>query len=910
MTFRPTDDVLDSMENSQQGLGVSNQYNQTSSENISDDLNGWNWSRIFSNPDAEDDTWNVIWDVDMVWKSQIEEVKAPDLSELLGKNEVDESENKTQSSDNNVVESDSGDFTVDLSEIEKSKWEKPWDWQFDGQETVYGADSWLESDDELSYSGKMPDKEREDIVSWIEWSIHGKMDFLVDGEWKSVVETYKKIYRIVFRWWLFIFVSIIGVVSWIMVQVKANQSGDLKLVWDNTIGNMSNWNEKISDKNLFSEISEERDIKLIVPYGSGDLNDRTLKSKSNLIKYKWIVLPQVVYLNFNSSDLISLDKFANKETSREDIENIIETLITNEEINGRTQSIPNALDSRWQWRTFPSWLIEGFGLWCVRNAKMWDFVCDKFLERFYKYGKYYDLARYSSDVSSLARELSNQGKSVQPICDMIKEYVWHSWVTSADNVLKSVMNLCGADDYLYYTKMVRFIDIDNSLRQPELLDTTYNDPDLNAYKLLSAQQIVAMTLKNSSINENFIKSYLTFAQNLINKDGGTNKYLEPIYKDILYVFNTDVLYGSLVKKGKESMVSSKLDLLNHGDDVLGYVSLTSKLTTPNIVKDDWPFIGSSLDDTTIDELIKKYYDMTDRLQIRKVNKLSDTDVQVQTEIRSNAIDRVTESSSLKATVMLHKKKNVLYVKSINISNQPNLSETLNIHAADWNVNFSEMLWYIDEQINFWYKKPEEWQVQFILCDELENRGDVEVYGCDDSSIVLYKWDVEYAFTLSNWVLESFIVSDLNIDAALKERLSSVMTSRENTPAIIQSIIDYELEAPEDDDLEKKLEIIDQFRIHLKLVPTVSSIEWEDDVFMVDFSVWSFKLRARYDTNTHLLTKISYVACEKTLEIRNLTIELSVDNADQLAEIINNPRMFLINANSAAYRKYQVMCNQD
>jgi hypothetical protein len=48
------------------------------------------------------------------------------------------------------------------------------------------------------------------------------------------------------------------------------------------------------------------------------------------------------------------------------------------------------------------------------------------LERFYKYGKYYDLSRYSSDVLILARELKNQNKDVKPICDMVKEYVWHS----------------------------------------------------------------------------------------------------------------------------------------------------------------------------------------------------------------------------------------------------------------------------------------------------------------------------------------------------------------------------------------------------------------------------------------------------------------------------------------------------
>ena len=91
---------------------------------------------------------------------------------------------------------------------------------------------------------------------------------------------------------------------------------------------------------------------------------------------------------------------------------------------------------------------------------------------------------------------------------------------------------------------------------------------------------------------------------------------------------------------------------------------------------------------------------------------------------------------------MHKKQNVLYVTSINISNQRSLSETLNIYAADWNIRFDAMLWYIDEQIAFWYKVPwEDLEVEFTLCDELESRGDIELYTCDDSSIVLYKGDV-------------------------------------------------------------------------------------------------------------------------------------------------------------------------
>jgi hypothetical protein len=49
---------------------------------------------------------------------------------------------------------------------------------------------------------------------------------------------------------------------------------------------MSSWGDSFSDKVLSSQISKDRGIESIVSYGSGSLNDRSLKSKSNLIKYK------------------------------------------------------------------------------------------------------------------------------------------------------------------------------------------------------------------------------------------------------------------------------------------------------------------------------------------------------------------------------------------------------------------------------------------------------------------------------------------------------------------------------------------------------------------------------------------------------------------------------------------------
>ena len=160
----------------------------------------------------------------------------------------------------------------------------------------------------------------------------------------------------------------------------------------------------------------------------------------------------------------------------------------------------------------------------------------------------------------------------------------------------------------------------------------------------------------------------------------------------------------------------------------------------------------------------------------------------------------------------------------------------------------------------------------------------------------------------NWILESYTISDESIESTIKDQLSTVMMSKDNTPTIIASIVNYEAEVTPDNNLEKKLEVINQFRIHFKIVPNFYDIAWEDDIFTVEFSLWDFDLQARYNVETHLMTRISYVACDKTLEIRGLTIEVSVNNQAQLTEILNNPRIFLTNANQAAFKKYQRMCD--
>ena len=189
MTFRPSDDVIDSMEQWNPSTEVSNNLNTIPNTDISNDSSQQNWTKIFSNPNEEMD-WNIVENNNMVQNAQWEEVKAPDLSELLWKSGWDVNSNGVESVDKIWNKADDEDYTVDLSEMWNDK-------ELDSLESNNVANVEAESltnewwnkniEDDISL-GKMSDEERAEIVAWIEWSVHSKLDFLVDDEWKRLID--------------------------------------------------------------------------------------------------------------------------------------------------------------------------------------------------------------------------------------------------------------------------------------------------------------------------------------------------------------------------------------------------------------------------------------------------------------------------------------------------------------------------------------------------------------------------------------------------------------------------------------------------------------------------------------------------------------------------------------------------
>ena len=348
MTFRPSDDVLDEISAGQQNLLSWDENNidvQGDSQEVPLNFgNDWNMEDTDNNQDRTN-----------VW---VEEVKAPDLPELLKSSDNIDGEKNWNVSENNVDNLPKGAIldqsqwgNVDNSPVQNNEIS-----QQQPNETDFIEDS------------KISDAERSSIVSWVEGSINSNLDLLVDNNRLNIIVKYKKINRLFFRRWAFILFLTIGLVSWILLQVRAWTANNMGMVDESFIENKDKWREDTSDKVLSTLTESWVEIEVLVPYWAASIDTKSFQSKSNLISYKWLILPQLSSINFNSESIISLEDFDVHKASRKDIENAVNVLIKNNSIYRKTTNLPNVKDFRREGNSIEWSLIDWFNLGCINSS--------------------------------------------------------------------------------------------------------------------------------------------------------------------------------------------------------------------------------------------------------------------------------------------------------------------------------------------------------------------------------------------------------------------------------------------------------------------------------------------------------------------------------------------------------------
>lgn len=713
----------------------------------------------------------------------------------------------------------------------------------------------------------------------------------------KIIKGYKKINRLLFKHGIYIFIMLLGGVATYLTSTYADQ--------ENTEINLSqnqNFLNRRKEKNI---INNENNIDIIIPYGEIQQENEIFSSYSNLIKYEGIILPRIIQLDVNK-EFFNIEKFNQGETNSGDLVALIEEII----MKPNAISVPPLNNNpRVMIR---EGIIEDFNLSCINKKKLSNTICDKYLERFYTYGILYNIQQHSSDLTNIMN-YTKQNKSEKELCNILYENTLYQRENTEE--INTIISQCPTENIQNYRILSNFITIEQEISNGIVSKKVYNNKDLNSYKLLSAQQVLYKSYLAGNINKNYITSYLDFVQELINKNNGEDRYLDPIYKDIIYRINNNLFLNKLegndnknLNKTEINQIINQINLINKGNSALGVKGLEKQITTPDLIQ--YREIGEiEIKVTTIEELLQTILSLTNRMKVQqyRINQ-EDESTYIQTEILWEKIQE-TVGDTLKAKITLYRENDFLLIESIDLINQPELTEFLNIYITNNKLTLPQLFNIIDENIELYAKKVE----KINICDYIRDilKENVNIISCNDNVVDAFKDGVNYIFTIENNNFKNIQVSDKQKEEDIKLALENYIINGDNIASIIVDILNKVEETPEQY-VQEKVIIAERMKRYLNTTPKTEEIS--NTQFIVTFKLGEFTLRGTYDISTHTISRISYVINEsseneETLLIRELSFSLNDQYMEDLTYIKNNPQTYLRLFNTSAFEKYEKMMKE-
>ena len=384
------------------------------------------------------------------------------------------------------------------------------------------------------------------------------------------------------------------------------------------------------------------------------------------MKYQGLILGNNALIDLNTP-LFNQEKFEKKAETEQGLQSILSKLLKQKEFEV----------SEHKHYTLSKDLIQNFNIMCIEHDTLHSPLCEKYFQDFLKYGIYYNIKDFGQEISTIIQHLQNDPERKSDFCNFLLEYI----STSKEGVdtLENAIVQCDSEMYKKFLFTKNLIEINQELKGSIINTKIYNDKDINAYKALSLMKILYKNFADGIYNKTNINNYLTFIQELINKDNYTNEYLAPIYKDLIYVFNKNILQKRIeisknetFTKTELSTITNKITLINKGDNALGNIGLEKQLTTPNIVnyKKIQEFDNYEVD---IESLLNGIFTLKNRLKI--INYIISEDNK-NVEIQSELLFQNFPDVKFKAKILLSVQDNTLYVQDITVLESEEITEYL------------------------------------------------------------------------------------------------------------------------------------------------------------------------------------------------------------------------------------------
>jgi hypothetical protein len=700
---------------------------------------------------------------------------------------------------------------------------------------------------------------------------------------ENVINKYKKSYNIIFKYWVFILILIIAFILFTRLSHKTKQ-----LDIDNTFSTQH--------ENLLWIINsyeiEKKDNKItpLIIQWDFKIEDKLFISINNLVEYKWFILPKNVVL-YDDTRLKSKEDFSSWYESK-DLEIFIKNIIfTNNNTDDiKTNKLLPLNDN----------IEDTFYLKCTHNPKIFNFICNHYIDNFLDTFFIYDL---SSDYKWLNDMFYNLKwtKNETRFCSWINKYVSYSKDTSAN--LEWILLQCWDNFYKIFNKTKLFLNVQNQLSEWYIKSNTTSDKEINEYKLISYQQILYNDTVWNIVNEARFSAYLNYVASLLKKDN----LIDPIYYDITYWINNNYLIPHLNslkykltdnKKQELENIINSLETINKWNNLDWFVWLETKVTNDNLK------IQTTLNNT--DSIITgNEWNIMQQL-LNNIKHLSYLKI-INEEISGNII-RVSWYMVIKWLenpiyfwANFKNENGSLVIIKIWITDYNELNEILSKMIQNWNYSIMEIYEYIQKNITLYTTEDKP-----SACDIIKWKTDslwAYLSKCSDNNIKIITQDwITYDIKLKNYNIEWISVSDYILENDIKELINWVSTNYNTIWTIISEILSYknntdtQIENSNDTDIIISIGDITSF-----LWNNIVEINKNWTIIDVEFNINDITFIWNYNPTTKRLWPIWFKKWDLT--ISNFELYLNKDNQNKINEFTSDPIKFIKKINPEVISQY-------
>ncbi|EKD24766.1 MAG: hypothetical protein ACD_80C00162G0001, partial [uncultured bacterium (gcode 4)] len=710
----------------------------------------------------------------------------------------------------------------------------------------------------------------------------------------KIINKYKKISGFIFHYLIF-FVALI--IALFIFQRVISQSATINVF-------QTNDNLLIQKTRLIAEFNKflKQDVKnndLVIYVLQGDFQTEQgfIKSVSNLISYKWFVVPKYFYM-YNTLPVKPMSYFSGGKYDTSELENFVNIFVFTKKIS------VNKPFTRVQ-LPLSKTLMEDFNLGCISESKISSITCNHYLNNFLDSFFVYTLALDYPGLKNIFDAIKNNANQKERFCGWLSKYLLYA--NDQNDAIKELFGLCGQDYEDLFKRTATFMEIQKTLENQTFEKISYKDTLLNAYKLLSYQQQIYQDFLINRTDTYKIASYLDFVREL-----SKNNTIEPFYTDEIYRYNNKYLSLTLEKIAYQSSVSQQniwgnkiasllttITTLNEWEPMLGFSGLNTEIQNKTLIVEQeantWVNITISLA-----EKIQKKLQSISYLTIEK-QTISDTTIDIVGYLKFFSPDK---NETIKTHIIMDYKNDMLLVQSIDLQNKPEINDVIKNLLLIQNFSIGELYSYISKNLVFYGQTNAPINAATDLCPWLKTIQNITLVTCTNTGVTIDQNTIRYEFALNNGGVANITLSDKTLENLIKTSYSTIIWNSYSLLDTIQAILMYKATTQVHQGTTNAIVVFEKIQHYLWIKANdIADNNW---TILVDITLGWINFIVNYTLSTNTLGPWYFKDIRinnKPYLIQNLNLPLDDAHQNSINSFVIDPLTAIKKADLTARQNY-------